>query len=88
MEGKILQYNGTTWHKNKKQMIVSVDGVKSRAEAEKLVGKSMVWKNSIGKLNKELKGRVASAHGNKGFVKVNMDVGLPGYAVTQKVSIS
>ncbi|MDK2850066.1 MAG: large subunit ribosomal protein L35Ae [Candidatus Woesearchaeota archaeon] len=66
-------------------MIVVVDNVNSREEAEKLVGKTVIWKSPA---NKEIKGKVASAHGNKGAVRVIFETGMPGQAVGTKVSIN
>lgn len=67
-------------------MIVHVDGVDSRDKAEKLVGKSVVWV-SPGKLKKQIKGRVASAHGNKGAVRVIFEKGMPGQSLGTVVNI-
>ncbi len=66
------------------QMILKVDGVESKEEAEKLVGKSVTFTTDGGK---EIKGEVRSAHGNKGAVRVLFEKGMPGQAITKKVSI-
>lgn len=66
------------------QFIASVDGVDSSEKAEKLVGKAVAWKTPSGK---EIKGKIASAHGNSGKVRVVMEKGLPGQAVGTKLEV-
>jgi large subunit ribosomal protein L35Ae len=65
-------------------MIVIVDGVSKREKAAVLVGKEVVWKSPAGK---EIKGKVASAHGNKGNIRVIFEKGMPGQSLTNKVEI-
>jgi large subunit ribosomal protein L35Ae len=65
-------------------MIVIVDGVSKREKAAALVGKEVVWKSPAGK---EIKGKVASAHGNKGNIRVIFEKGMPGQSLTNKVEI-
>jgi len=65
-------------------MIVEVAGLDSREKAEKLVGKAVSW--NTGK--RELKGKVASAHGNSGALRVIFETGMPGQSLGQKVVIS
>ena len=48
------------------------------------MGKGEVWKSAEGK---EINGKVASAHGNKGALRVIFEKGLPGQSVGQKVII-
>ncbi|MFA5084573.1 MAG: 50S ribosomal protein L35ae [Candidatus Paceibacterota bacterium] len=64
---------------------MSVDGVKTRKEAEKFIGKSVEWKSSAGKI---IKGKIASAHGNNGLMRAIFEKGLPGQAVNSEVEIS
>ena len=61
-------------------------GVKKREDAEKFVGKQVVW-TSPGKLKKQIKGKIASAHGNKGLVRAIFERGLPGQAIASKVEV-
>ena len=60
------------------QFIASIDAVDSSEKADKLVGKQVVWKTPSGK---EIKGKIAAAHGNSGKIRVVMEKGLPGQAV-------
>ena len=65
-------------------MVVYLSGVSKKEKASELVGKSVVWKSPKGK---EIKGKVASAHGNKGAVRVIFEKGMPGQSIGQKVMI-
>lgn len=56
----------------------------SRENAAKMVGKEVVWKSPAGK---EIKGKVAAAHGNKGAVRVIFETGMPGQSIGTKVEI-
>jgi large subunit ribosomal protein L35Ae len=66
------------------QMILELEGVKTRADAEKVVGKTVSWKSPAAK---EIKGKVASAHGNSGAVRVIFETGMPGQAIGTKVEL-
>jgi len=65
-------------------MVVKVDSSKSKSDAEKLVGKKVVWTSPAGK---EISGLVVKPHGNKGALRVIFDKGMPGQAVGQDVKV-
>ncbi len=65
-------------------MIVYLSDISNREKASGLVGKEVVWKSPAGK---EINGKVASAHGNKGAVRVIFEKGLPGQSLSTKVEI-
>jgi len=65
-------------------MIVVVENVTSKEEAEKLVGKTVTWKSPA---DKEIKGSVRSAHGGKGAIRVAFETGMPGQSVATSVEI-
>ncbi len=67
------------------QFIVVVDACESSEKAKAFVGKSVSWKTPSGK---EIKGKVASTHGNSGKLRVVMEKGLPGQAVGTKIEIA
>ena len=67
-----------------RHFIIQVDEIDDRKKAKSLVGKSVSWKSSSGKI---IHGKVASAHGNNGALRVIFERGLPGQALTQKVEI-
>ena len=65
-------------------MILHVDGVDNKEKAEKLVGKEAVWTSPA---KKEIKGKVAAAHGSKGAVRVIFETGMPGQSIATEVEI-
>ncbi|MFH1247489.1 MAG: 50S ribosomal protein L35ae [Candidatus Micrarchaeota archaeon] len=67
------------------QFIACVEGIDSSEKADKLVGKQVVWTTPSGK---EIKGKIASAHGNSGKLRVIMEKGLPGQAVGTTLKIA
>ncbi|MFH0868238.1 MAG: 50S ribosomal protein L35ae [Candidatus Woesearchaeota archaeon] len=84
MQGTIVNFRRGRTTQTTNHMIVNVNSVDSKEKAAKLVGKITVWKSPAGK---ELKGKVASAHGNKGAVRVIFETGMPGQSIGQKVNI-
>lgn len=66
------------------RMVLRAEGISSRDKAKTLVGKNVVYTTESGK---EIKGKVASAHGNKGALKALFDKGMPGQSIGQKVKI-
>jgi large subunit ribosomal protein L35Ae len=59
--------------------------MKDREDARKIVGKEVSWKSSSGK---EIKGKIAAPHGNKGLVRAIFERGLPGQAITEEVTMT
>lgn len=84
MEGVIVNFKGSHNRQVTNQMIVKADGVEGKEAAAKLVGKKVAWTSPA---NKEIKGEVRSAHGNKGALRVLFEKGMPGQAVGTKVKI-
>ena len=84
MQGTIVNFKGGRHTQITNQMIIVVDSVKNKEEAAKLVGKKVVWKSPA---NKEIKGEVRSAHGNKGALRVLFETGMPGQSIANKVDI-
>ena len=84
MEGVIVNFRGSKKHKHNYQMIIKVDKVDSKEKAQSLVDKVVVWKTTSGK---ELKGKVAKVHGNKGAVRVIFETGMQGQSIGSKVDI-
>ena len=83
MEGTIVHYRQNRHTTDGNQLIVQPKGVATREAAQKLVGKEVVW--NTGK--RDMAGKVASAHGNSGAIRVVFDTGMPGQAISQKVKI-
>lgn len=65
------------------QLVVVTDSLKSRTDASKLIGKKVVF--NTGK--KDMVGKIASPHGNKGALRVIFPIGMPGQSLGQKVKI-
>jgi len=84
MKGKVVQFRRGRHTIKERHFLIEVEGSKTRKDAEKFVGKEVVWKSPAGKL---ITGKVSSAHGNKGVVRVIFEKGLPGQAVTTEVEI-
>ena len=84
MEGIIVHFRGSLKVKSPNQMIVHVDGVDTKEKAAKLIGKAVSWKSTAGK---EIQGKIAKEHGNKGALRVIFERGMPGQSLSDKVMI-
>jgi large subunit ribosomal protein L35Ae len=86
MNGTITNYRmGVNTQKNN-HLLIKLDDEKynNKIAVAPLLGKKVVF-TTIGK--KVINGKVASAHGNKGIIRVIFEKGLPGDAIGQKVEI-
>ena len=84
VNAKILQFRRGRKTIHEKHFLIEIEGSKNREDATKFVGKAVEWKSPAGKI---IKGKISSAHGNKGVVRAIFEKGLPGQAVTTKVEI-
>ncbi len=84
MKSKVIQFRRGRHRIKERHFLIETEGVDSREKAAKLVGKEVIWKSPAGK---EIKGKISSAHGNKGVVRAIFEKGLPGQAITTKVEI-
>ena len=84
MKGTVSSFRRGRHTQTTNQMIVVVGGFDKKEKASELVGKTVTWKSPAGK---EIKGKVASTHGNKGAIRVLFQTGMPGQAITTKVNI-
>ncbi len=84
MKAKVIQFRRGRKTVHKRHFLIEIEGISKRQEAEKFVGKEVVWKSSAGKI---IKGKISSAHGNKGVVRAIFEKGLPGQAVTTEVEL-
>lgn len=82
MEGIISSFRRGRKTQKTNQVIVTL---KDSKESKQLVGKKVSWKSPAGK---EIKGKVAATHGNKGCVRVLFEKGIPGQAIGSKVIFS
>lgn len=83
MKGKIVNFRVGRKTMSHNHMIVNA-GLSKREEATKLVGKSVVFTTPA---KNHIKGKVASAHGNKGALRVIFEKAMPGQAISQEVEI-
>lgn len=84
MEGLINNFRRGRHTQKTNHMIVYFNGSDSKDKASLLVGKEVVWKSPAGK---EINGKVAAAHGNKGAVRVIFEKGMPGQSIGTKLEI-
>jgi len=85
MEGVISNYRRGRHTLHPRQCIIIFPSIKSRKEANFLVGRTVRWITSTGK---ELRGIVTRAHGNKGAVRALFKYGgVPGQALGTQVKI-
>ena len=84
MQGFIVNYRRGLKTQTDNQYIIEVEGIKSKAAAEKLRGKKAVWKTSSGKA---ITGKIMQVHGAKGAVRARFEQGLPGQAIGTKIEV-
>ena len=84
MEGVIVNFRVGMKTMSHNHMIVYVKSLKKRADAVKLVGKTVVFTTPA---KNQIKGKVASAHGNSGALRVIFEKAMPGQAIGKKVTI-
>ena len=83
MKARVVQFRRSIKRIHERHYILDAD-TKSREEADKLVGKEVVWQSPAGK---EIKGKISSAHGNKGLIRAIFERGLPGQARNDEVEV-
>lgn len=70
-------------HVNPRQMILKVGD--STEEAQKMIGKKVVWTTPSGK---EITGEISALHGRKGNVRaIFAEKGLPGQSLGKKIKV-
>ena len=85
MKARLIQFRRGRKRIHERHYIIDVSA-KSREDAEKFVGKEVVWESS-GKLKKQIKGKITSLHGNNGMERIIMEKGLPGQAIGGEIEI-
>lgn len=85
LEGVISNYRRGRHTVHPKQCILVFPNIKTRKEANKLLGRTVVWTSPT---SKDLKGIITRAHGNNGAVRAHFKkAGVPGQALGSKVRI-
>jgi len=82
--GRVIQFRRGRHTYHKRHFLIEIPEVTTIKETEKFIGKEVEWKSPAGKI---IKGKISSAHGNKGVVRAIFEKGLPGQAVTTEVEI-
>ena len=83
MEAIVMHFRQGRHHVYDHQMILKV--ADTAEEAEKVIGKEVVWTSPAGK---EIKGKISALHGRKGNVRaIFSEKGLPGQAIGQKIKV-
>jgi len=62
-----------------KRVILAVEGITSYAEASRLIGRKVVWRNPLS--GESFKGKIVRPHGKKGRVMAVFRKPLPGQAL-------
>ena len=86
MEAIIVNFRRSLHHTKGNHLIIKVKGVDDRKKAASLLGKEAVWQ-APGKEKKQLSGKIAAAHGNKGAVRAIFSTGMPGQCLGTKITI-
>ena len=86
MKALVIQFRRGKRTITPRHFLIEAEGVENRKEAQKLVGKEVLWISS-GKNKLEFKGKIAAAHGNNGVVRAIFERGLPGQAIGTDIKI-
>lgn len=84
VKAKVIQFRRGLKRITERHFLIEIEGSDTRDKAAKYVGKEVSWKTPTGK---EIKGKIAAPHGNKGVVRAIFERGLPGQAVATEVII-
>ncbi|MBY9006315.1 MAG: 50S ribosomal protein L35ae [Candidatus Lokiarchaeota archaeon] len=85
MEGAIVNYRRGRHTIHPKHCILVFPSITSKKEANKLIGRIVLWTSSSGK---DLKGQITRSHGNNGAVRAHFKkAGLPGQALGKRIKI-
>jgi large subunit ribosomal protein L35Ae len=83
MKATVVQFRRGRKTQHEKHFILDV-GAKNRQEALKFAGKTVEWTSPAGK---KIKGKISSAHGNKGLVRAIFEKGLPGQSIGTNIEV-
>jgi large subunit ribosomal protein L35Ae len=84
VSGKVIQFRRGRKTIHERHFLIEINGISNKEDAKKFIGKEVEWKSPAGKI---IKGKLASAHGNKGIMRAIFEKGLPGQAITTKIII-
>jgi len=75
--GRITNYRTGPKSQSPKECLIEFAGFNSKSLAGKLIGQKVTWKNKT----KSMIGKITSAHGRNGMVRVRFKHGVPGQAI-------
>ncbi len=85
LEGVISNYRRGRHTIHPKHCILIFPNIETRKQANKLIGRTVIWTTPTGK---NLRGLITRAHGNSGAVRAHFKkAGVPGQALGTKVRI-
>ena len=84
-KGMVIQFRRGRHVVKERHFLIDVNA-KNKTEAEKFIGKEVVW-ISPGKDKRKIHGKISGSHGNKGLVRAIFEKGLPGQAITTEVEV-
>jgi len=84
INGKVIQFRRGRHTYKPRHFLIEIENIDNREKTKKVIDKEVLWKSPTGK---EIKGKIITAHGNKGLVRAIFEKGLPGQAVTTPVEI-
>ena len=84
MKAKIVNFRVGRHTKYDNQMILEVEKIDDKEKTKEIIGKIVTWKTPSGK---EIKGKIAGSHGNKGRVRVIFEKGMPGQSINGEVRV-
>ena len=86
MKGTVIQFRRGRTTQKPRHFLIEIPSCDTREKASKFKGKEVEWK-SPGKKEKIIKGKIASAHGNKGVLRAIFEIGLPGQSIGTDVEV-
>lgn len=74
LQGTIVNFRTGPKTQNPKECIIQFPGVKTMAEAAKLIGRRIAWPVQ----KRTVRGKIVALHGRNGLVRARFRKGLPG----------
>ncbi len=87
MKGTIASFRGTRRVKKGNQCIIHIDKIATKEDAEKLIGKTVIWTTPTKKETRTIKGKITAVHGRNGAVRALFEKGMPGQSLGKEVKI-
>ncbi len=84
VKGIVIQFRRSRASYKPRHFLIEILGCDSREKAEEFKDKDVEWKSPADKV---IKGKIASAHGNKGVLRAIFEIGLPGQAIGTEVEV-